>query len=81
MTGIGNLYSLFVSWYGLTAGDRLIIKDGTTVMMEIVFTNTGANGMSVDLPAVGLEFGTSLVVLPVITGGELNVAIGYAGNG
>lgn len=80
MTGIGNLYSLYLSWRGVTAGDRVVIKDNATPIMEVIL-NDANSAQTINLPAVGIEFGTSLVISPVLTGGELNITVGYAGNG
>jgi hypothetical protein len=81
MTGIGNLYSAFLSWKGVTSGDRVLILDGATVIEEIILQDTANNGISIPMPTVGKEFATSLVVTPVLTGGEMNISIGYDANG
>ena len=80
MTGIGNLYSVFLSWAGASAGNRISIMDGNTAMLELVIANAANEGLNIILPAVGLEFATSLRVL-VAGAGEYNIAIGYEGNG
>lgn len=85
MTGIGNLYSVFLSWRGVTAGDRVLIVDGTspagTVMEEIILSDANSNGITVPMPAVGKEFGTGLYVVAALTGGEFDLSLGYDGNG
>ena len=87
MTGIGNLYSLSVSWRGATAGNRILIHDGIspagTVMEEIILNDANSvNPMIVPLPSVGKEFGTGLYVnLGGLPGGEAQVSVGYDGNG
>jgi len=87
MTGVGNLYSLMVSWRGVTAGNRILIQDGInasgTIIEEIILNDANSTpaGQTIPLPAVGKEFGTGLYVnLAGITGGEVNVSIGYDAN-
>lgn len=84
MTGIGNLYSVFLSWRGVTAGDRLVIIDGTTpagsVIEEVILSNTNSDGISIPMPEVGKQFGSGLYIQPVLSGGEMNVSLGYEPN-
>jgi hypothetical protein len=82
MTGMGNLYSVFLNWTAMTDKDRVLIYDGTTAMLEVSINNVDSDGISIDLPSVGLQFATSLRVVCVLAaGGELNITIGYDGNG
>ena len=87
MTGIGNLYSVSINWRGVTAGNRILFHDGTnssgTVIEEIILNDANSvNPLIIPLPAVGKEFGTGLYVnLGGLSGGEVNVSIGYDGNG
>lgn len=85
MTGVGNLYSLYLSWRGVTAGDRITIIDGINgsgaPMEEIILNNANSDGIPVPMPAVGKEFGTGLYIAIAVTGGEVDVSVGYDGNG
>lgn len=85
MTGIGNLYSAFLSWRGLTAGDRVAILDGTngsgTPIEEIIVNNANSDGLIVPMPAVGKQFSIGLYVAVAKAGGEINLSLGYDGNG
>jgi hypothetical protein len=77
-----------MSWRGCTAGDRVIVYDGLdatgTVMCEIILNDANSSGPAVQnimLPSVGKEFKTGLFVnLGGITGGEVNVSVGYDNN-
>lgn len=82
-TGIGNLYSLFLNWRGVTAGDRVTITDGNggAAIEEVILNNANSDGITVPLPAVGKEFANGIYVAIAITGGEMNVSGGYDGNG
>jgi hypothetical protein len=86
-TGIGNLYSFSASWRGVTAGNRIVIHDGVDAtgpaIEEIILNDANSvNPLILPLPAVGKEFGTGLYInLGGITGGEVNVSVGYDGNG
>ena len=85
MTGIGNLYSAFLSWRGLTAGDRVAILDGINgsgaVIEEVIINNANGDGLAIPLPAVGKEFGTGLYVAVAKAGGEIDLSLGYDANG
>ena len=82
MNGMGNLYSLFLNWTGVTDKDRILIYDGTTCMEEISINNADCDGLSIPMPIVGKQFATSLRVVCILaSGGEVNISIGYDGNG
>jgi hypothetical protein len=84
MAGLGNLYSIMISWRGVTAGDRVYLYDGINAtgkpIMQITL-NDANNTISVPLPSVGLQFETGLYFKPILTGGEMDATIGYDGNG
>ena len=84
MTGLGNLYSIMISWRGASAGDRVYLLDGVDgtgkAIMQITI-NDANNTISVPLPSVGLQFENGLYFKPVISGGEMDATIGYDGNG
>lgn len=74
----GILYSLHISTDGASAGDVIAIQDGTngTNMVRIILP-TGDNNFSVNLPAVGIQFGTSIYYNPQLSGGTCSVTIGF----
>lgn len=80
-TGQGILYSLFLSWRGVTAGNRVVVYDSTsasgTVIEEIILSNANSDGLTVPLPAVGKQFATGLYIKPALTGGEMDISVGY----
>jgi len=85
-TGLGNLYSLSVNWRGATAGNRIVIVDGLTaagtVIEEIIVNDANSvNPIVIPLPAVGKQFVTGLYVNLGLIAGEVNVSVGYDGNG
>lgn len=83
MTGIGNLYSLFLSWRGVTAGDRFVVTDGNggAGIEEVIFAEANNSGLNIIMPTVGKEFANGLYVTPIVAGGEVNWSVGYDGNG
>ncbi len=85
MTGLGNLYSAFLSWRGLTAGDRIAILDGTdgtgTPIEEVIVNNANGDGITIPMPAVGKQFSKGLYVAIAKAGGEIDLSLGYDANG
>lgn len=79
MTGIGNLYSITMSWAGATAGNRVLILDGSEPIFEFIIAEAANSNESPHLPEVGIQFGTSLVV-QYAGAGEINIMIGYEPN-
>jgi hypothetical protein len=71
----GTVYSVMVNMNGVTAADKLEIKDGSTVKLSFVATATAQSFMF--NPAVGIDFGTSIVVDETKTGGTITVTVVY----
>jgi len=80
MTGLGNLYSIQISYAGVTAGNRVVILDGVKPIYEFILAEAANSNVSPVLPSVGIQFETSLVV-SYAGAGELDISIGYDGNG
>jgi len=85
MTGVGNLYSVFLSWRGVTAGNKVFLYDGVgasaKLICQVTLNEANNSGINVVLPSVGLQFVDGLYYLPSLTAGEMDCAIGYDGNG
>ena len=82
MTGTGNLYSVSLSWTGLTVGDRITLHDNTAASGTKIFefiVPTAAGSYSPHLPSVGLVFGTGLFYNPNVSASTVLVEIGYDG--
>lgn len=79
----GQLYSLFLNWRALTAGDRILLVDIKTgdvekVIEEIIISTADNNGFEVPMPAVGKSFEQLKFIAPA-DADELNVSVGYDG--
>jgi hypothetical protein len=79
-TSAGTVYALLVSGIGVTAGDKIEIKNSTdntgTALLTIVAD--GANGTWSFYPCVGITFSTGIYCDETKTGGTFTTTIVYA---
>ena len=68
----GTLYSVMVSLNGIQVGDKVEIKDNTTVKLSFVATATAQSWMF--NPSVGVNFSHSIVVDVSMSGGGVKEA-------
>ena len=71
----GNLHSVFVSFVGVTIGDKIELKDNATVLMT--FTATAANESFQFNSHAKIPFGTSLVYAETKNSGAITTTIVY----
>lgn len=71
----GTVYSVMINMNGVTAADKVEIKDGTTVKLSFVATATAQSFML--NPSVGINFDTSIVVDETKSGGTMTVTVVY----
>lgn len=79
-TGPGILYSLFISWSGAAAGNKIMVYDNTsaagTAIEEIVFSASALSGLEVPMPTVGKQFLTGLYI-KILGAGDIVVSVGF----
>ena len=73
----GTLHSLTIAGAGVTAGDTVIIKDGSagTTLLTLVF---GAANETLHLPGLNIIFATAIYADVTLTGGNVYVTGVYS---
>ena len=72
-SGAGNMYSVFVSFVGVTVGDKIELKDNATVLMT--FTATLVNESFQFNSHAKIPFGTSLIYVETKNSGAISTTI------
>jgi hypothetical protein len=72
-SGAGNMYSVFVSFVGVTVGDKIELKDNATVLMT--FTATLVNESFQFNSHAKIPFGTSLVYAETKNSGAITTTV------